>query len=183
MNKKLNSLKYNVWMTRKARINASERLLCLEKFIQYINIYYSCFLCILSVYGLTTTNDKIGIISTILSIILTIFIVYLNSQKFGDRAQQLKINYIALQNLYFSLDNLDEKNTDNLAKYHTEYTGLLSNCENHSTCDYYRILLREKKIKIISKSGLIYYTYKIFKGFCAFIVILIPILLAFYIIV
>ena len=108
MNKKLTQLKDRVWMTRKARINASERLLSLEKFIQYINIYYSCFICILSVYGLVIINDKIGIISTILSIILTISMVYLNSQRFGDRAQQLKNNYINLQKLYLKLDNIDE---------------------------------------------------------------------------
>lgn len=181
MNENLNSLKYNVWMTRKAIINASERLLCLETFIQYVNIYYSCFLCILSVYGLTTTNDKIGITSTVISIILTISIVYLNSQKFGDRAQQLKVNYIDLQRLYFKLSNLDENTDYTLIEYQNEYTDLLSNCENHSSHDYYRILLREKKIDIKSKLGLIYYTHKIFRWFCAFIVILIPILLLFYI--
>lgn len=181
MNEKLNSIKSNVWMTRKARINASERLLCLEKFIQYVNIYYSCFLCILSVYSLTNTNNKVGIISTIISIVLTIFIVYLNSQKFGDRAQQLKVNYIDLQKLYFKLDNLDENTTCNLIEYQNEYTDLLSNCENHSSYDYYRILLREKKINIKSKSGLIYYIYKIFKWFCALIVLLMPIMFLIYI--
>lgn len=183
MNEKLTSLKSNVWMTRKARINASERLLYLEKFIQYVNIYYSCFLCILSVYGLTTTNDKIGIISTVLSIILTISIVYLNSQNFGERAQQLKINYIALQKLYFKLDNLDVNIACDLIRYQNEYSDLLANCENHTSHDYYRIQLREKKIEIISKSGLIYYICKIFKYFCAFIVLLTPILLIFYILI
>lgn len=181
MSKNLNSLKYNVWMTRKARINESERLLCLETFIQYVNIYYSCFLCILSVYGLTTTNDKIGITSTVISIILTIFIVYLNSKKFGDRAQQLKVNYIDLHKLYFKLSNLDENTDYTLIEYQNEYTDLLSNCENHSSHDYYRILLREKKIDTKSKLGLIYYTHKIFRWFCALIVILIPILLLLYI--
>ena len=181
MNEKLNSLKSNVWMTRKARINASERLLYLEKFIQFINIYYSCFLCSLSVYSLTTTNDKIGIISTVLSIILTISIVYLNSQNFGERAQQLKINYIALQKLYFNLDNLDVNTTCDLLIYQNEYCDLLASCKNHSSHDYYRIQLREKKIKIISKSCLIYYICKIFKYFFAFIILLIPILLGFYI--
>lgn len=180
MSSKLNSLKTSIWITRKARINASERLLSLEKFIQYINIYYSCFLCVLSVYGLTVSKDKIGLISAILSIILTIFIVYLNSQKFGERAQQLKINYIALQELYFILDNLDEENLENLEKYQNEYTKLLANCENHSTYDYYRILLNEKKIETISKLGIKYYIFRIFKWFCACSVILVPILLGFY---
>ncbi|SFJ23983.1 hypothetical protein SAMN02910355_1731 [Terrisporobacter glycolicus] len=180
MNENLKSLKYNVWMTRKARINASERLLYLEKFIQYVNIYYSCFLCILSVYGLTTTNYKIGIISAIISIILTILIVYLNSQKFGDRAQQLKSNYIDLQKLYFKLNNIDE-NATSLIQYQNEYAELLSNCENHSSHDYYKILLREKQIDTISKLGLIYYTCKIFRWFCSIIVLIIPITLLLYI--
>lgn len=185
MEEKINSLKSNVWMTRKARINASERLLCLEKFIQYVNIYYSCFLCILSVYGLINKNDKIGIISTILSIILTISIVYLNSQNFGERSQQLKINYIALQRLYFKLDNynLDESNIELLTQYHNEYTDLLASCENHSSNDYYRIQIRENKINPISKYGLIYYMCKIFRCICAFIILLIPILLLFYILI
>lgn len=181
MDKKLTELKDKVWMTRKARINASQRLICLEKFIQYVNIYYSCFLCILSIYGLTTTNDKIGIISTILSVILTISIVYLNSQKFGDRAQQLKNNYISLQKLLFRLDNLDGNITCDLTKLQDEYIDLLSNCENHSNSDYYKIQLRDGKIEVISKLGLIYYIYKIFGYICGFIVIFIPFSLVFYI--
>lgn len=181
MNKKLTQLKDRVWMTRKARINASERLLSLEKFIQYINIYYSCFICILSVYGLVIINDKIGIISTILSIILTISMVYLNSQRFGDRAQQLKNNYINLQKLYLKLDNIDENTIVDLTEYNNEYIQLLSSCENHSSYDYYKVQLMTKQNGITSKTVLVYNASKTCMYICGLTVILVPILLALYI--
>lgn len=181
MDEKLSSLKNNIWITRKARINASERLLRLERFIQFINIYYSCFICILSVYGLTITNNKIGVISTILSIILTISIVYLNSQNFGQRSQQLKVNYISLQKLIFKLDRLDENTTNNLTEYRNEYSDLLASCENHSVCDYYRIRLSTEELNWKSTIRITYYACKIFKYFWEFVAVLIPILLTIYI--
>ena len=181
MDKKLESLKNNIWMTRKARINSSERLLTTEKFIQGINIYYSCFLCTLSIYGLIYQNDKMGIISCIVSIILTISIVYLNSQNFGGRAQQLKVNYISMQKLLFELDNLDKTSIYDLTEYQNKYCELLSNCENHSIYDYYRVQLNQGNIKVISKEGICYYINKLIIYSFTLLVIILPIILIYYI--
>ena len=38
----------NIWITRKCRINASERLLSHAKYIEILNVYYSIFVIILS---------------------------------------------------------------------------------------------------------------------------------------
>lgn len=181
MDKKLESLKNNVWMTRKARINSSERLLAIERFVQNINIYYSCFLCILSIYGLIYKNEKIGIISCIVSIILTISIVYLNSQNFGGRSQQLQVNYISMQNLLFELDNLDENSINNLKECQNRYCELLSSCENHSIYDYYKVQLSQDKIKLVSKEGICYCMYKLIVYSFSLLILVIPIILLYYI--
>ena len=36
-------LERNIWITRKCRINASERLLKSAKFVELLNVYYSIF--------------------------------------------------------------------------------------------------------------------------------------------
>ena len=36
-------LERNIWITRKCRINASERLLKSAKFVEFLNVYYSIF--------------------------------------------------------------------------------------------------------------------------------------------
>lgn len=36
-------LERNIWITRKCRINASERLLRSAKFVEFLNVYYSIF--------------------------------------------------------------------------------------------------------------------------------------------
>lgn len=138
MSKEIDSLKRSIYITRKSRINASERLINSEKFIQVINMYYSCFLCGMSVYSLIST-DSFSIISTILSIVLTISIFFFSSQRFGDRAQYFKKNYIELQKLYFKIENLGEE--ENLKEYKNEYINLLLDSENHSTYDYYKAVL------------------------------------------
>ena len=41
-------LERNIWITRKCRINASERLLKSAKFVEFLNVYYSIFVITLS---------------------------------------------------------------------------------------------------------------------------------------
>ena len=45
-------LERNIWITRKCRINASERLLKSAKFVEFLNVYYSIFVITLSLLSL-----------------------------------------------------------------------------------------------------------------------------------
>jgi len=107
-----------VYKTYKSRINAAERLRKIEVFIQAINIYYSLFLTALAIYSVINGSNKISLMITIFSVIITTTIVYLTSQKFGKHAKSLKNNYIALQKLYVCIE---ESNTENLEEFNQEY--------------------------------------------------------------
>ena len=90
-------LERNIWITRKCRINASERLLKSAKFVEFLNVYYSIFVITLSLLSLIQHNDQFSFASIVLSIALTISIVYANTTGLRDRSTVLKQNYIDLQ--------------------------------------------------------------------------------------
>ena len=147
-------LKRSVKMTRINRINAATRLLQTEDFLQGVNIYYSCFSAILSVFSLLTERKELSIWSTIMTICLAISIVYLNAQKYGNRSQELKTNYIALHGLLFDIEHADSKNESyKFPELYQKYCKLLQTSENHIRIDYLtqkkdnKELLRVEKVE------------------------------------
>lgn len=79
-------LERNIWITRKCRINASERLHKSAKFVEFLNVYYSIFVITLSLISLIEHNDQFSFASIVLSIALTISIVYANATGLRDRS-------------------------------------------------------------------------------------------------
>lgn len=147
----LRELRRKVDITRLNRINASNRLLKREKFVQSINIYYSCIAAVVTVLSLLYPEQSYGIASAVLTIILAISIVYLNAQKYGSRAQQLQMNYLSLNRLEFEIDIAIEKHE--LEKTHElqeKYVDLLQTSENHEDQDF-RLTLYKKSI--VEKRG------------------------------
>lgn len=141
-------LKRVVDLTRRIRMEASDRLISSEHFIQSINIYYSCFAVILSILCLFKDNEILVIISTVLTSILAISIVFLNAQHYGDRAQQFHDNFLELYQLLFEIKaairNKDYTQTRDLE---TRYIKLLKSTENHTQQDFFQILSRKDKTK------------------------------------
>ena len=140
-------LKQLVKNTRLNRINAANRLQRTETFLQGINIYYSCFAAVLSVLSLISDSKALSVWSVLLTIILAISVVYFNAQKYGNRAQELKTNYIALQCLLFEIEQ-DEANNelDNFENHYTKYCELLQTSENHVNLDNIRRVKRTQKL-------------------------------------
>ena len=65
--------------------------------------------------------------------------MYLNAQKYGNRAQELKTNYIALHRLLFEIETDEANNTTtNFANLYTKYCELLQTSENHINLDNLR---------------------------------------------
>lgn len=140
-NEKIDSLKDQIWTTRVSRINAEKRLQQKEAFIQALNIYYSCITIIFSIMSYINKDDKLSVITIYMTVSLLVAIMYLNSQKYGEKAQLYRENYTALHELEFKLDNLT--NFDETEKFNktveieTEYCKLLNYYNNHITFDYY----------------------------------------------
>ncbi len=132
-------LERNIWITRKCRINASERLLRSAKFVEFLNVYYSIFAITLSLLSLIEHNDQISLASIVLSIALTISIVYANTTGLRDRSTALKQNYIDLQVLLDQLFYVGADETEKVLAISDKYAELLKLSENHLCIDLYRL--------------------------------------------
>lgn len=129
----------NIWITRKCRINASERLLSHAKYIEFLNVYYSIFVIILSLFSLTEQDDMLSMISLVCSISLTISIIYANAAGYRERSLALKQNYIELQLLLDQLSFTAECDTKAVMHISHKYAELLKASENHIPVDMYRL--------------------------------------------
>lgn len=137
VNEFIKQLDNKLWITRKCRINAAERLLQAANFVDFINVYYSVFLILLSLVSVSpyvNNTTMISYINLACSITLTISIIYATTLGYKERSAALKQNYIALQEL---LDRLKLSNDQNeIQKINKEYCDLLRLVENHKHIDY-----------------------------------------------
>lgn len=143
----LADLKKTVNTTRLNRIHASVRLLETERFVQGLNIYYSCTAAIVSILSLIDSRGSFPLASTMMTVVLAISTVYLNAQKYERRAQQLQTNYLALYQLKFEVEEAErKKDVEQLRKLQAKYVKMLQTSENHITQDY-RLTLWELEQK------------------------------------
>lgn len=178
-NENIDRLKNQIWITRVSRINAEKRLQQKESFIQAINIYYSCITTIFSIMSYINNDDNLSIITIYMTISLLVSIMYLNSQKYGEKAQQYRENYTALHKMEFELEN--SKSLDEIKKIEEKYCDLLNTYSNHTTFDYYctlkgsNTLIQEKKgwHKVKVK----YYWGFIWRTIIKFLILILPFLL------
>jgi hypothetical protein len=132
-------LERNIWVTRKCRINASERLLSTAKYIETLNVCYSIFVILLSMLSLKENNDQISFTGLTSSIVLTILIIYANATNFRERSSALKQNYINLQLLLDRLTNIEASDVDAIMEVDEKYAELLKTSENHIDMDMYKL--------------------------------------------
>lgn len=137
-----------IWETRKSRINAECRLLAINSFVQHINIYYACLSAAIAIISLWYTDKALTMLGAILAPIVTICIVFLNSQRYEQRANSFKQNYIELQKLLYDirLQKLEPKyNKESIEKLQNRYCELMTSVENHRPCDYARVIVETKE--------------------------------------
>lgn len=132
-------LERNIWITRKCRINASERLLSHAKYIEILNVYYSIFVIILSLISLTEQDHILSMASLACSIALTIFIIYANAAGYRERSFSLKQNYIDLQLLLDQLAYINGDDSKSVMNISNQYAELLKSSENHIPIDLYQL--------------------------------------------
>ena len=173
-------LNKNIWITRKCRINASERLLSHAKYIEILNVYYSIFVIILSLISLTEQDNLLSIISLVCSIALTISIIYANSAGYRDRSSSLKQNYIELQLLLDQLSSTNDSDTEGIMSISTKYAELLKASENHIPIDLYQLKASstESDFKLSSKEKRSYYCHLALEYMWRTALILSPIIIA-----
>ena len=129
----LKSLADKIWITRKCRINLSERLKNNNLFSQLLIIWYSFLLIALTIidksYPLVKDSYPLTLILSIAILVLSIFVMAMN---FSERATKAQILYTQLDFLYQAVENSTEDKEGALCK---QYTDLIALTENHSSYD------------------------------------------------
>lgn len=123
-----------IWITRKCRINLSERLQRNNLFSQSLIIWYSFLLIALIIidrsYPIVKDSYHLTLILSIAILILSIFVMAMN---FSERAIKAQILYTQLDCLYQVAKNASKNKEEVLYK---QYTDLIALTENHNTYDY-----------------------------------------------
>lgn len=143
----------NVWKTQKSRINTSERLKNNDFISQILITYYSLFLVIVSLVDLKSEKIKVNLLpigngilevsflSLILSIILLVVSVFVFSMNYKERSLRLQTSYIKMNRIYRELKK-KETDGEDYSKLLEEFDSILELTENHSECDYYKVLFQ-----------------------------------------
>ena len=140
----IEGLKYKVRLTRISRIKAEKRLLSKESFVQWMNIYYSCVTIIFSIIACIHHNDELSELTLFMSIILLVFILYLNGQNYSNRAIKFRENYTSLQSLELELECMAKDDKEKYCEIQKKYIELLNISENHISFDYYCAIYGER---------------------------------------
>ncbi|MDE7398683.1 MAG: SLATT domain-containing protein [Oscillospiraceae bacterium] len=172
--------KNQVWTTRQARIKAEKRLEQKEMFIQFVNIYYSCFTIIFSLVSYVLGNDWLSLISLIMTISLLAVILFFNSMRFKDTARQFRENYTLLQKIEFELQFLSKDNIAEVRELQIQYCDLMNAYNNHTSFDYYCAVAefdKEDRDKVWNKIWKKYYWGCIWRVLVKILIVVFPIVL------
>lgn len=183
LNNRLESLSNKIWITRKARINAEERLEKFDFLTQMLINYYTLVIVGLSIWTLyDESNAKlISVITIIASVLLFGLSIFVNARNFKIRAITFKSCYIKLDEIYNECellkDSPDNLSAEEITRIQNKYNKVMNSIENHTPMDYLRVLNNTSNI---SKSQRWYFNFKrsLFI-ILIFIIILFPLVLSY----
>ena len=129
----------NIWITRKSRINASERLNKNDFWSQVLIAYYSICLITLTIVDIKDDNFNMETLSLILSILILTISIFIVSMNFKERSLILKTSYVKMAKLYRDVLK-KEKDNANYEDLENQYNTIVELTENHSPYDYMELL-------------------------------------------
>lgn len=126
-----------IWVTRKTRIYTEQRLKRKAFLSQLLMIVYSFLLVAISVWNLVHSSQPLNMLSVFGSIAVLISSVFLLSQRYTERALEMRNCYIRLDELYYKVKKSEiSKDYNSVEQLQSEYTSILLNIDNHSDYDY-----------------------------------------------
>jgi hypothetical protein len=135
----MNNLSKNIWVTRKCRILASERLANYDLIAQIIVNYYAIFLVALAIWDLYEENNDLSLAIVIGSIMVATTSLFISSRNFKERSLILKNCYTKLNAMCRYVERLENDNKYiDLIESEKEYDMFINNFENHHDIDYLR---------------------------------------------
>lgn len=174
-------LSRKIYITRKCRIETSERLNKNNQFYQFINVYYSLFVVALSIISLLYIKNDNQLFSTLLlvaSIMLTMFSLFYATKNHAERYFVIKSSYIRLGFLYSQIEYAKpEKITDEfIDDIHNKYNEELDKVENHNSIDYLKAKKTTGGEKFTYTDYISFYFYVVVNVIFKALLLLLPII-------
>ena len=98
-----------VWITRKSRINASERFKRNDLISQILIAYYSFFIIVITIVDIKNDNLNFEILTLILSILILIVSIFIFAMNYKERASVLQTSYVLMSKLYEKIKEKENK--------------------------------------------------------------------------
>ncbi|WP_145536556.1 SLATT domain-containing protein [Yersinia alsatica] len=176
------SLRDKIWFTYKARMYAHKRLNFYDVHTQFILIWYSLTLVIISVISLRIDKlygSNTDIIITCLSIVVLVLTLTVTARDFRGRAISMRENYLGLQRLYNEI-NTNGKTVPQIAD---EYHNYLYKGENHYSIDdmEHRVLAKGLTSRTPScTENIFFYSSVIVRYIIIFLLYILPAILIYH---
>lgn len=157
-----------VWVTKKIRMDAEERMKLKNNIINYFLIYYSASLAVMSFLTLYNHHGfDISLFSSMIALVLPSANIYQYKANYSQKEEQYRRSYTALSKLESEIDTyLTNGTIDNNAvcEFKNRYEDILTKYDNHETIDYKLFLLKKDKDKLskIDKSKIYFWKVIIF---------------------
>lgn len=133
----------NIWITRKSRINTSERFKQNDLISQILIAYYSFCIILINILDIKNEHLNFEVLTLVLSILILIVSIFIFAMNYKERALLLKTSYIEMDKIY--RDILEkERNNDDFHDLKDKYNVIVSLTENHSYYDYLQVLFELK---------------------------------------
>jgi carbon starvation protein CstA len=171
-----------IWITRKTRIYTEQRLLSNAFWTQFIMIFYSSLLLVLSIWILVNPSQKVEIFSIFSSVVVLVASIFLSSQQFKERSLAIKNSYIKLEELISRARRAEDSNDVSATiSIESEYATILLNVENHTDYDFLamRYSLRHSETTLPKLSWgecLTIFAKKVYRFFSLAFLLLLPLI-------
>lgn len=147
MNSAQELLADKIWWTKKARIEAEQRLLRNSFHLNLLLFHYSAFSVGIAIYYLkfNPESEYINFIWVLFSVLIFCIQCFASGYQFDSRAGLLKECYETLGDLEIKCKNA---NDEEFQKVIEEYRLILRSCENHLSIDYFRAIFNEQWVTV-----------------------------------
>lgn len=175
-----------VWYTYIARVQAHKRLEKFDFVSQLVLVWYSFLSVATGAYTLINDKflgDRTGYLLLCLSVGVLIVSLVVSARDFRGRSINMKLHYVKLQRLYFTVQRCDFDN--DLQKLEDEYCKLLCEVENHTTLDDTRARVQRRNQKLTRQASCSEYFSVYSMGFiyrvAALLITILPFIVARYV--
>jgi len=135
-----------VWKTRKSRINASDRLKSNDFISQVLIVYYSLFIITITIVDIQNNSINFEILTLILSILILVISTFIFAMNYKERSLRLQNSYIKIDKISRQISKKENLNED-ISQLEKEYDDILECSENHSYCDYLKVMFAVRNNK------------------------------------